>query len=564
MTSDQSARVSVAALGPAISLASMQHGREVARNKCAMSQPGDFGQELQRRSGHASQHANAVSRAGRHSPARGAAARKTARSSRPAQRTHRRESDSARDAMPGAFSPQGKGTRRSEDEPAIPAGNDCRRRESEGKEISLLASTGQASDDLSVPQIDRHPGAPPVTGGPARAASVDPVREASTPAGDNAAGDAIVRLEPSTKQAGGDDEIEARTGESDRADPTGQGRTSTPVLELGSIDVADAGTLPVAHSGAESLIPGAGAPVSVERAQTTQTSEAQLDLNLWAALGAPGSAAPLRPGEPISVSALPGESEPGAPALDFRLEAIWYVREVALTSPDGLSGDLYSEATRSPAGVSDRLAALDPAGVKTGRAADQGNATQEQPSAPLSALGASNTTTPLGADGPATAGSPASAMHGATSSRPPEWISPAQLPARIAHLAGELGDTRSIGVRLRLDPPSLGEIRVQIEATERGINVRIVTQSGEACALLSDRQSQLRDELLRSGLTLQSFAASVGSDARQRPGEGAQDARQQLGADERWGGSSFLATPEAPLQRAPAGMSRTGRLDARV
>ena len=90
--------------------------------------------------------------------------------------------------------------------------------------------------------------------------------------------------------------------------------------------------------------------------------------------------------------------------------------------------------------------------------------------------------------------------------------SPAHLPAQIARVAAELGEGRTAGMRLRLDPPSLGEVRVQIEATGRGIEVRIVAQTGQACALLSDRQSQLRDELWRSGITLHSFSASVTSE----------------------------------------------------
>jgi len=146
--------------------------------------------------------------------------------------------------------------------------------------------------------------------------------------------------------------------------------------------------------------------------------------------------------------------------------------------------------------------------------------------------------------------------------------SPAHLPAQIARVAAELGEGRSAGMRLRLDPPSLGEVRVQIEATGRGIDVRIVARSGEACALLSDRQSQLRDELWRSGLTLHSFSASVDSEAGS--GAGARSGSRQPGVEM---GSEVNRPDRMPLSGSELfdsrsglapGFRRAGSLDARA
>ena len=76
---------------------------------------------------------------------------------------------------------------------------------------------------------------------------------------------------------------------------------------------------------------------------------------------------------------------------------------------------------------------------------------------------------------------PAAAATAASSGRA-TFISPAQVPARVAQLAAALGEPGARSVRLRLDPPSLGEIRVHIESSSQGITVRIVAQSHEACA----------------------------------------------------------------------------------
>lgn len=114
---------------------------------------------------------------------------------------------------------------------------------------------------------------------------------------------------------------------------------------------------------------------------------------------------------------------------------------------------------------------------------------------------------PMATEGPQNASSPAALRT--SLDRP---IPYAQLPVQIAHLSGRLGDRGSGSMRLRLDPPHLGEIHLQVEASAEGITVRIVAQSGDACALLADQRNHLKEELGRSGLTLHSFTTSVSAD----------------------------------------------------
>src|SRR5206468_7730889 len=58
----------------------------------------------------------------------------------------------------------------------------------------------------------------------------------------------------------------------------------------------------------------------------------------------------------------------------------------------------------------------------------------------------------------------ASAAAGSTRPGGAGVVTLPNLPARLAQLAAGLPDRGSIGVRLRLDPPSLGEIRVHVES----------------------------------------------------------------------------------------------------
>jgi flagellar hook-length control protein FliK len=158
----------------------------------------------------------------------------------------------------------------------------------------------------------------------------------------------------------------------------------------------------------------------------------------------------------------------------------------------------------------------------------------------------------------------ASAAAGSTRAGWAAVVTLPNLPARLAQLAAGLPDRGSIGVRLRLDPPSLGEIRVHVEATTRGIEVRIVAQSHEACALLADGRRQLTQELGRHGLALHSFDAAVGRDGTEDPM--ARPRENQHGKQAVRSGSlaPLLSPPATGAEPASGWLAGARRLDRRV
>jgi hypothetical protein len=145
-------------------------------------------------------------------------------------------------------------------------------------------------------------------------------------------------------------------------------------------------------------------------------------------------------------------------------------------------------------------------------------------------------------------------------SRPPV-ISLVHVLVRIAQIATALGAPGTRAVRLRLDPPALGEIQVHVESSSQGITVRIVTQSHEARALLSDHQAELGRELWRHGLALQSFSASVAGDA-----DGEAPAHRERSPSSHRAPARVAVDPALPIDVASSahGVTRVAGLDARA
>jgi flagellar hook-length control protein FliK len=116
-------------------------------------------------------------------------------------------------------------------------------------------------------------------------------------------------------------------------------------------------------------------------------------------------------------------------------------------------------------------------------------------------------------------------------------------------------------VRLRLDPPTLGEVQVQISLSDASVDVRIVTESTESRALLADCQPQLRHELERFGLSLRSFSADVGDGAW----DGGESTRGRGGEGARGRGEATAGPMEFDAAAPSLGRSGSGRsLDARA
>jgi flagellar hook-length control protein FliK len=140
-----------------------------------------------------------------------------------------------------------------------------------------------------------------------------------------------------------------------------------------------------------------------------------------------------------------------------------------------------------------------------------------------------------------------------------EPLTRGQAPVRLAELAAQADG--KMEVRLRLDPPNLGEVRVHIESGHGRVDVRIVTATPEARAALTDGRSYLRSELERQGVSLGSF--SVGSEGSQQsaaqhhhaPPRPLMRSGGEGGNDVPWG------SPEAALAGAAADR---GGLDTRA
>lgn len=136
-------------------------------------------------------------------------------------------------------------------------------------------------------------------------------------------------------------------------------------------------------------------------------------------------------------------------------------------------------------------------------------------------------------------------------------VTSSALPATIARMSADLPPGGSRSVVLRLDPASLGAVRISIETSGAGVAVRVVAAAHETCSLLLGAQSQLRTELGRHGLDLSSFSANVGSDGRQGGGAGgsARGAANDYGRGE--------SQPDT-VDNGPAAATAGAALDARA
>lgn len=94
------------------------------------------------------------------------------------------------------------------------------------------------------------------------------------------------------------------------------------------------------------------------------------------------------------------------------------------------------------------------------------------------------------------------------SARLPQAVSASEIPVTMARMASGMKPGESSNIRMRIDPPSLGTVHVSIDASDRGVSIRVVTQTQEASSLLQQSQHQLRDELSRWGLDLNHFSTS--------------------------------------------------------
>lgn len=111
-----------------------------------------------------------------------------------------------------------------------------------------------------------------------------------------------------------------------------------------------------------------------------------------------------------------------------------------------------------------------------------------------------------------------------------------------------------IDFHLRLDPPELGQVRVQLTLTEQTLTARLVVRDDAARQLVQSQMETLRQRLQETGLSLGQL--DVSGDG----GGGGRGQRQQPllpFPDPDGGGTARRPTPE---RRAPAG-APAGRID---
>jgi hypothetical protein len=190
------------------------------------------------------------------------------------------------------------------------------------------------------------------------------------------------------------------------------------------------------------------------------------------------------------------------------------LKELA-ANPAVLPGEQQATEADPVAPQQTAVAALDPEAPAPGGTDGTHDGSQVQAAAPSPAQGEHAPQTRLPAPLPAgntlLAPQPAAAPldAGQLATGRAEVVTLPDLPVRLARLAGRVLEAGPSQVRLRLDPPSLGELHIHVGRDENGIHVRIVAQSHETLALLADGQPRLREELARSGLALESFSTAM-------------------------------------------------------
>ena len=88
-----------------------------------------------------------------------------------------------------------------------------------------------------------------------------------------------------------------------------------------------------------------------------------------------------------------------------------------------------------------------------------------------------------------------------------------ELSQQLVPMLRRVNDEGNHEIRVRLDPPHLGELNVLIESGKEGLTVRVVAQTRETLLLLQDQRSSLQDELSRQNLSISSFTASLAGDS---------------------------------------------------
>lgn len=132
---------------------------------------------------------------------------------------------------------------------------------------------------------------------------------------------------------------------------------------------------------------------------------------------------------------------------------------------------------------------------------------------------------------------------------------PAPTQAQMQHVAGQItlavGRAASDRIEIRLDPPELGRVQIQLQATEAGMQAMILTERPETHDFLRRHAEVLAKDLGAAGYENVTLEFATGSQTFQRETE-ARGRQQTFGA----------ASAPAVAATEPAAMRRRGALGA--
>ncbi len=173
-------------------------------------------------------------------------------------------------------------------------------------------------------------------------------------------------------------------------------------------------------------------------------------------------------------------------------------------------------------------------------------ATRPPAAVPVRRAGLPSTDAPEAPASPVPVGAPRTAV---ATERP---IAPARLPeVLLAATRTSAEAERPVRLSLRLDPPHLGEIRVELLARNGTVTVRVEPVHEAAAPLLSQQRQAVSDVLARSGFTMTSFDVGPGTPQRERAAPTKRTVRV----------AEATATGEAP---EPKPTDEAGRLGLRI
>jgi hypothetical protein len=127
---------------------------------------------------------------------------------------------------------------------------------------------------------------------------------------------------------------------------------------------------------------------------------------------------------------------------------------------------------------------------------------------------------------------------------------------KIMHIIRSNLGRRQSQLTVRLDPPELGKMQVDVKVIDNNLNLSIITETAEAKQMLSSRMETLRNSLEQSGITLSKFEITTKSETagqnqndqqyqdQSRNGNGSFQQQQQS--------SNFASDSDASSQTSPA------------